>query len=245
MALLDDLKKKVEVATAGLMSAVEKNIHTSTQDNLVSSLYQDKEIEKLINLALEDGELTEKEKQVLFKKAQAKGIDLDEFEMYLDTRIARLSKNKKQDSNLSAPKSTPTAQTTQTEGKIRKCPICGGTVPAFATNCPDCKYDMGGVGISSSVAKELSQKIDEIYAEAEAQKKDLRLNGKLSQRKSFLGGDSALDTQIKNIDHQTEQRINSLILHCPIPVTKADLLEFIVMMNLKRVKCIMQNIMKP
>lgn len=133
MALLDDLKNKVEAAAASFMSTIENK-----KDNLVSSLFQDKEIENLINLALEDGELTEKEKQVLFKKAQAKGIDLDEFEMYLDTRIARLSKNKKQDSNSSAPKSTPTAQTTQTEGKIRKCPICGGTVPAFATSCPDC-----------------------------------------------------------------------------------------------------------
>ena len=37
------------------------------------------ELENLIEAALADGELTEKEKQILFKKAQGYGIDLDEF----------------------------------------------------------------------------------------------------------------------------------------------------------------------
>ena len=42
------------------------------------------QLEKLIEMALMDGELTEKEKQVLFKNAEALGIDLDEFEMVLE-----------------------------------------------------------------------------------------------------------------------------------------------------------------
>ncbi|MGA0435815.1 MAG: hypothetical protein ACO3MV_09105, partial [Flavobacteriales bacterium] len=45
------------------------------------------QIEKLIDMALLDGELTEKEKQVLFKKAESLGIDLDEFEMVLEARL--------------------------------------------------------------------------------------------------------------------------------------------------------------
>ena len=45
------------------------------------------QIENLINLALADGELSEKEKQILFKKAEAAGIDLDEFEMVLDAKL--------------------------------------------------------------------------------------------------------------------------------------------------------------
>lgn len=47
-------------------------------------------LEQLISLALSDGELTEKEKQVLFKKAEAEGIDLDEFEMVLDAKLKQL-----------------------------------------------------------------------------------------------------------------------------------------------------------
>ena len=49
------------------------------------------QIEALISAALADGMLTEKEKQILFKKAQAQGIDLDEFEMVLDARVFKMN----------------------------------------------------------------------------------------------------------------------------------------------------------
>lgn len=52
------------------------------------------ELEELIDVALEDGVLTAKEKQVLFKKAKEMGVDLDEFEMVLDSRLAKLKKEK-------------------------------------------------------------------------------------------------------------------------------------------------------
>lgn len=45
------------------------------------------ELEQLIETALTDGVLTDKKKQVLFKKAESFGIDLDEFEMVLDARF--------------------------------------------------------------------------------------------------------------------------------------------------------------
>ena len=50
------------------------------------------QIEALISAALADGVLTEKEKQILFKKAESMGIDLDEFEMVLDARLVELKK---------------------------------------------------------------------------------------------------------------------------------------------------------
>ena len=56
----------------------------------------DERIEGLIKAALADGMLTEKEKQVLFKRAQEQGIDLDEFEMVLDARLVELQKEEKE-----------------------------------------------------------------------------------------------------------------------------------------------------
>jgi hypothetical protein len=44
-------------------------------------------LENLITLALIDGELTIKEREILCKKATDSGIDLDEFEMVLDARL--------------------------------------------------------------------------------------------------------------------------------------------------------------
>ena len=52
------------------------------------------QLEQLIDAALADGVLTEKEKQILFRKAEALGIDLDEFEMVLDARLFKLQNNK-------------------------------------------------------------------------------------------------------------------------------------------------------
>ena len=51
-----------------------------------NALY-DSQLEKLIDLALMDGVLTDKERQILIKKATQLGIDPDEFEMVLDARL--------------------------------------------------------------------------------------------------------------------------------------------------------------
>ena len=50
------------------------------------------QLENLIEMALIDGELTEKEKQILFKKAEEFGIDLDEFEMVLEAKVFEIQK---------------------------------------------------------------------------------------------------------------------------------------------------------
>ena len=45
------------------------------------------ELEKLIDLALANGTLSDKGKQVLYKKAQELNVDTDEFEMILEGKI--------------------------------------------------------------------------------------------------------------------------------------------------------------
>ena len=47
----------------------------------------DPQLEKLMAIALKDGLITDKERQILIKKAVEFGIDVDEFEMELDSRI--------------------------------------------------------------------------------------------------------------------------------------------------------------
>lgn len=102
------------------------------------------ELENLIDAALADGELTEKEKQVLFKKAQSFGIDLDEFEMVLDARLVKLKKSEKPEST--APKSNKL-------GDVKKCPSCGAMVQSFQGFCPDCGYAFEDVAANESVKK--------------------------------------------------------------------------------------------
>ena len=49
------------------------------------------ELEQLIEIALTDGTLTDKKKDVIFKKAQALGVDIDELEMVLEARVYKMS----------------------------------------------------------------------------------------------------------------------------------------------------------
>jgi len=74
----------------GLKSALNVD-DSKIQSN--TSVYSNR-LESLIDLAISDGELTEKEKQVLFKRAELEGIDLDEFEMVLDSKLKKTIQEK-------------------------------------------------------------------------------------------------------------------------------------------------------
>ncbi len=49
------------------------------------------DIEKLITLALSDGTVTEKEREIILRKAEKLNLDIDEVEMYLEGKIANHS----------------------------------------------------------------------------------------------------------------------------------------------------------
>ena len=92
------------------------------------------EIENLINMALADGEVTEKERGIILRKAEALGLDQDEVEMILDGKIAI---QKKELSHSQSSKEN----TSNKAGDIKKCPSCGSPVQSFATKCSDCGHE--------------------------------------------------------------------------------------------------------
>lgn len=51
------------------------------------------ELEMLIGAALADGQITDKERAVLHKRALAEGMDPDEFDMILDARLSKVTQN--------------------------------------------------------------------------------------------------------------------------------------------------------
>ena len=141
---------------------------TTTHTSSNESLYGDK-IEMLISYALQDGVLTDKEKQVLLKKAQAEGIDPDELEMVLDARIDKL---KQQRATQSEEKLKASDARSNRASGTRRCPMCGCTVPAFTEICPECKHHFAGFE-TTTAAKELEAQIHKVYEEAEARKSQL------------------------------------------------------------------------
>jgi hypothetical protein len=161
------------------------------------------QIENLINLALADGELTEKEKQILFKKAEAAGIDLDEFEMVLDAKLFEKQQTVKAAApSVAAPKSDKF-------GDVKKCPACGAIAQSFQTKCSDCSHEFSGIEANSTVEK-LFKMLNELESS--------RIN-------SNDGLFSAL-TKNLGIDSIDQKKI-TLISNFPIPNTRDDMLEFL------------------
>ena len=114
---------------------------------------------------------------------------------------------------------TPVSQNTSNtkrktvfDGEIHKCPHCGEVLKAFETVCPSCKFEIRGTKSSSAVS-ELVKKIEELD-----EKKHDNSFIKIIKRK--LEG-----TKLSPIE---EQKI-SLISNFPIPNTKEDILEFMIL----------------
>ena len=85
------------------------------------------EIEKLIDLGIVDGQITEKERNVILKKAAEFGVDADEVEMTLDGKLYQLETSK--------PKQK------EKVGNIKTCPACGAEKKSFSTNCFSCGHE--------------------------------------------------------------------------------------------------------
>ena len=161
-------------------------------------------MEHLIQMALADGELTEKEKQVLFKKAEAQGIDLDEFEMVLDARLYERQKAMQ----AAAPMAHDAAPNSNKYGDVRKCPGCGAIVESFTTRCPDCGHEFKNVESVVSISN-LFEKLESLEAQ------------KVYKQRRW-GED------IDNSDEIDYKKAN-IIRTFPIPTTKEDILEFLSM----------------
>lgn len=163
------------------------------------------QLEKLIDYALADGELTEKEKQVLFKKAESLGVDLDEFEMVLEARLFEKQKENKSTEN------TATASPQSDKfGDIKKCPACGAIVQSFQTKCTECGYEFSNIGSNSSITK-LFKMLDEVE----------------SARNTQSAGHMLADAFFFGMGNRIDFRKKEIIKNFPVPTTKEDILEFL------------------
>ena len=163
------------------------------------------QLENLIDLLVSDGELSDKEKKVLYKKAIELDVDIDEFEVVLEAKLANVNI-----ANSSKDSSSENKQQSNKEGFIKKCPSCGASVKSFSTTCQDCGHEFRGKESVNSV-KKLFNEIDKIEVEERERKRTLveKLDGDLAVMKSIA------------------TRQSSIINVFPVPNTKEDLIEFL------------------
>lgn len=166
------------------------------------------QIENLINLALADGVLTEKEKQILFKKAEAAGIDLDEFEMVLDAKLFE----KKQSINANPQNSA--APQSDKFGDVKKCPACGAITTPYSAKCNDCGHEFANVEANATIHK-LFMMLN-----------DVRGTGNANAQQGFLNRlGQIVNDGLSGLNATAKKR--EIISNFPIPNTKADMLEFL------------------
>ncbi len=113
------------------------------------------ELEQLIEAALADGVLTDKEKKVLFKKAESLGVDHDEFEMVLDARLTKAQAQRR--------------PSNEKLGNIAICPNCGAQIKGGLAVCPECGYEFRNVEGNQSV-KKFSDGLESIQEKAHQQR---------------------------------------------------------------------------
>ena len=100
------------------------------------------ELNELIQEYLTDGVLTDKERQVILRKAEGMGLDRDEIDLYLDAQVQKIDQ------------ATDVAVRRQ---KGKTCPYCGAPIPQLADKCPEC-----GQYITPEASDDLKEIIDNL-----------------------------------------------------------------------------------
>lgn len=164
-------------------------------------------MEQLISAALADGVLTEKEKQILFKKAESLGIDLDEFEMVLDARLYKIKSSK------------PIENTNALGGRLQ-CPRCKQDINPGESVCPSCGFAFDGIKATAS-----SERLYELLNKYSKENPYPMAKSRNTIMGEFVS--SMEQTRLSRGITRIVQGKMTLIADFPVPNNRADLLDFL------------------
>ncbi len=120
----------------------------------------------------------------------------------------------------------PTERKTVYEGEMHKCPNCGEIINSFTPFCPTCGYEIRDSRSSYSV-RELAAKLERISA-----REPPHVEEKTSVMKTLFGRDFKDDDEDDEVTrfekNRAEEKV-SLITNFPIPNTKEDIMEFMLL----------------
>ena len=125
-------------------------------------------LENLIKAALQDGVLTDQEKNAIAKRAEAEGEDIDEVDIYIQS----LMQKRQQELNLKNAKENAiqyeaiTQEEKERSKTLRKCPKCGSYIPHLSNICPNCGFVIAQNETDKRISSLLSllrMCIDDIY----------------------------------------------------------------------------------
>lgn len=128
--------------------------------------YFPKDLTELVEEYLTDGIISSKERDVLLKKAEKMGVDVDEFDLYIDAQ------QQKVDQSIDAAARKKRGAT---------CPFCGGPVPQLVDKCPHCGQFI--TAQASEELKEILEKLEDALVDLKAGK-DIYRNKAVAEKYS-------------------------------------------------------------
>ncbi len=158
------------------------------------------ELDALIQEYLTDGILTDKERDVILRKAEAMGLARDEIDLYLDAQVQKIDQ---------------AADAVVRRQKSKACPYCGAPVPLLTDKCPEC-----GQFITPEANTELQEIFDNLEDALVDLKsaKDIQTNKATVERyarkaKLYYGSNPKVQRLLEEIEMETanaEKKAKSL-----------------------------------
>ena len=186
------------------------------------------ELEKLIEFALADGVITDKEREIIRRKAEKLGEDPDEAEMILDAKLAIQIKDRtiltppipSVPPPVTAPPPPPAStspaksSTSNKVGNVMTCPACGAPSHSMELSCGECGHEFRNTGLSNLMS-EFKQKLENAENNATQEKS----SGFLGKILAIVDGETEKERKIFNAK-------SNVIKSFPIPTNKEDMIEF-------------------
>jgi hypothetical protein len=170
------------------------------------------ELERLIEITLADGVLTDQEKNVLVNAAMKEGVDINQLDVYIQYLMQQLREEEM--------KQAEAKKASETMGNVKRCPNCGSPyVPGSLVCACGHVFDV-------TVQSKAYEKFND-----ELQKKLSSLS-----RESSVDAEESISGMLKGmfadaLDGSTDKKINVIqkyISGYPVPNNRVDLLEFLI-----------------
>lgn len=120
------------------------------------------ELTNLLEEYLTDGVISAKERVVLLNKADALGIDVNEFDLYIDAQQQKLDQ---------------AVEAAASKKRGKSCPYCGGLVPLLTDKCPHC---------GETITPEATDELKEIFEEIETALVELKAGNDVGKNQAIV-----------------------------------------------------------
>lgn len=120
------------------------------------------ELTSLLEEYLTDGVISAKERVVLLNKADALGIDVNEFDLYIDAQQQKIDQ---------------AVEAAASKKRGKSCPYCGGLVPLLTDKCPHC---------GETITPEATDELKEIFEEIENALVELKAGNDVERNQAIV-----------------------------------------------------------